>query len=108
MTFTEKKDSNGDSNFGITCYKKLDPPTLRFARQPGECARVDGQDITKKTVRDTVASASECQAICQKFFYSCRAFSFESKFGTCHTFEDISELQGDLKSDRVCHIRLTD
>jgi hypothetical protein len=39
---------------------------------------------------------------------SCRGFSFESQFNTCYTFEDTNLLKGNLNTERVCHIRLTD
>lgn len=108
LTFTDQKEAGGDSEFGVYCHKKLDPPTLRFSREPGECARVDGSALTLKTSRLTVADAGECETICQNFHATCKGFSFESTFGTCYTIEDSSEIRGDLVTDRVCHIRMTE
>lgn len=88
---------------------KQDPPQLKFSREAGECARVDEEAISDKTNRGTVANAAECESICQNFHATCKGFSFESQFNTCHTFETGAHvLKGDLTTERVCNIRLTE
>jgi hypothetical protein len=79
---------------------------LKFSREAGDCARVDGKTITAKTARGTVANAGECDTICNHYHATCQGFSFESQFNTCYTFEDIADLKGNFASERVCHIRM--
>jgi hypothetical protein len=62
QTFTDTNPVSGDIRFvGTECYNKQDPPTLVFAREPGECVRASGSPILGSTDRGSVANAAECK-----------------------------------------------
>lgn len=52
------------SSIDFDCFTKISPATPKYIKTRGQCMRVDGEVITKKSGTSTVANIAECEQTC--------------------------------------------